>query len=73
MSRAHLASLLIFLAIALAGLAAFFAIRPAALAIAAFLAVGLVGSWLAGKAYDRLSTPEERRADLEDRVRNPDP
>ncbi|RXF68533.1 hypothetical protein [Hansschlegelia zhihuaiae] len=72
MSRARLASFAVFVVAAVAGLVAFAAADSVALAFGAFFAIGLVGMWLAGRVFDRLATPEERRSDLEDRVRNPD-
>ena len=72
MSRAAFSSLLVFLLVAACGLALFFLIRPVILGITAFLVMGMTGGSLAGRVFARLASPEERRRDLEDRVRNSD-
>lgn len=71
--RARLASLAVFLACGMAGMAAYLWLRPAALGLGAFVLLGLAGLWISGRVFDRLATPEQRRADLEERVRNSDP
>jgi hypothetical protein len=62
-------------AIALAGailaLVAWFALLPSWTAWAAGLVIVLAGFILAERTFRRLATPEQIRADLEDRVRNP--
>jgi membrane protein implicated in regulation of membrane protease activity len=70
--RARLASLAAFFAFGLAAIAAYLWLRPAAVGIAAFAVLGIAGLWLSVRVFDRLASPEQRRADLEDRVRNPD-
>ncbi|MDX8522314.1 hypothetical protein [Mesorhizobium dulcispinae] len=40
-------------------------------ACAAPIAIFIIGSLLADYAFSRLASPEEKRRDLEDRVRNP--
>ncbi|MBL8583476.1 MAG: hypothetical protein JNL61_14790 [Rhizobiaceae bacterium] len=70
--HARLLSVALFLAFGVAAVSAYLWLRPPAVGIAAFLLIGVLGLWLAGRVFDRLATPEERRADLEDRVRNPD-
>jgi hypothetical protein len=72
MSKAHLASLAAFLAFALAGIAGFFWAEWIVTGIGLFLGAGLAGSIVAAKLFDRLATPDEKRQDLEDRVRNQD-
>ena len=71
-SRAHLVSLTVFLAFAAEGMAGLFAMDTIVPGIAIFLGAGFVGSILSAKLFDRLSTPDERQRDLEDRVRNSD-
>lgn len=72
MSRAHLVSLTAFLAFAAAGLAGFFAVQSIIPGMAIFLGTGLVGSIVSARLFDRLSTADEKRRDLEDRARNSD-
>lgn len=72
MSKAGLYSIVIFLLFALGGLVLFFVIQPWLLGIAAFLFMGMIGSVAASRLFARLATPEEKRQDLEDRVRNSD-
>ena len=72
MSRAGLGSALVFLAFAAGGLLLFFHIHAAILGRLAFLALGLIGCAISARLFDRLATREEKRRDLEDRVRNPD-
>jgi hypothetical protein len=56
----------------LGGLALFFLVRPWILGAAAFVAMAMTGSVVASRLFTRLATPEEKRQDLEDRVRNSD-
>ena len=70
MSRAAFSSMIVFLLFAACALAMFFFIRPAILGIASFLVMGMTGGSLASRVFARLATPEEKRRDLEDRVRN---
>jgi hypothetical protein len=72
MSRAAFGSLIVFLLFATGGLALFFFIRPVILGIAAFLVMGMTGGSLASRVFTQLATPEDKRRDLEDRVRNSD-
>jgi Na+/glutamate symporter len=72
MSKAGIYSLAVFLAFALGGLALFFLVQPWLLGVAAFVAAGMIGSIVASRVFNRLATPEEKRQDLEDRVRNSD-
>ena len=66
MSKAHLCSILVFMAFQLAALAAF-----ATLGGFAFAFVAMAGCLASAIVFNRLASPEERRRDLEDRVRNP--
>lgn len=72
MSKAHLASLAAFLAFAFAGTAGFFWADRVLIGIGLFLGSGLVGSIVAARLFDRLATGDEKRRDLEERVRNQD-
>jgi hypothetical protein len=72
MSKAGYASIAAFLLFALGGLALFFLIRPWLLGAAAFLLMGMIGSVVASRLFARYATAEEKRQDLEDRVRNGD-
>lgn len=69
MRKAGLYSLVLF---ALGGLALFFLVRPWILGAAAFLLTGMIGCVIASRVFNRLATPDEKRQDLEDRVRNSD-
>jgi hypothetical protein len=64
--------MIVFLLFAACGLVLFFSVRPMALGIAAFLVAGMIGSSIASRVFARLATQEEKRRDLEDRVRNSD-
>lgn len=72
MSKAGTTSIAAFLLFALGGLALFFLIRPWILGAAAFLLMGMIGSVVASRLFARYATQEEKRQDLEDRVRNSD-
>ncbi len=72
MSKAHLAGISIFLLFAVAGLGLAALASSSFVAIAIFVIAGIAGSVVAGRLFDRLATPEEKRRDIEDRVRNPD-
>jgi len=72
MSKAGLLSMAVFLAFGLCGLALFALLRPFFLGVAAFVILGLAGSLFASRLFDRLATLEEKRRELEDRVRNSD-
>lgn len=72
MSKAGFASIAVFLIFALGGLALFFLVPSWALGVCAFLLMGMIGSVVASRVFNRLATPEEKRRDLEDRVRNSD-
>ena len=71
MSKARLASLAAFAAAAALGLAAFLLLKPFALAAGGFLFAAVVGMVLAGRVFDQLASPAERRADLAERARDP--
>ena len=71
MSKAGLGSAIVFLLFGAAGLALAAMIRPLWLDVAAFLFMGITGSLIAGRLFYRYDTLEEKRRDLEDRVRNP--
>jgi hypothetical protein len=72
MSKAGIFSLAVFLAFALGGLVLFFLIHPWVLGAIAFLFMGLTGMLVASRVFNRFAAPEEKRRDLEDRVRNSD-
>jgi hypothetical protein len=72
MSKAGFASIAAFLLFAAGGLALFFLMPSWLLGMAAFLVMGLAGTYAASRLFNRLATPEEKRLDLEDRVRNSD-
>lgn len=72
MSKAGYTSIAAFLLFALGGLALFFLIRPWILGAAGFLLMGMIGSVAASRLFARYASPEEKRQDLEDRVRNSD-
>lgn len=72
MNKAGLGSALVFLLFGGCGLVLAAILRPLWLGVAAFLAMGITGSLIAGRLFDRYATLEEKRRDLEDRVRNPD-
>jgi hypothetical protein len=72
MSKAGLASIAVFLAFALCGLALFALLRPFFLGVAAFVILGLMGSLIASHLFNQLATRDEKRRELEDRVRNSD-
>jgi len=71
-SKASLVSLSVFLLFAIAGLGLAAFVQPLWLEVAAFLVIGLIGSVAAGRIFNRLATQDEKRRDLEDRVRNSD-
>ena len=71
-SKAGYTSIIVFLLFTLIGLALFFLLRPWLLGAAAFLVMGMIGSVAASRLFARYATPEEKRQDLEDRVRNGD-
>jgi membrane protein implicated in regulation of membrane protease activity len=72
MSKAGIFSLATFLAFALGGLALFFLAQPWLLGVSAFAAMGTISSVIASRVFNRIATPEEKRQELEDRVRNAD-
>lgn len=72
MSKAGITSIAAFLLFALVGLALFFLIRPWLLGVAAFMVMAMIGSVVASRLFARFATQEEKRQDLEDRVRNSD-
>jgi ABC-type antimicrobial peptide transport system permease subunit len=72
MSKAGYTSIAAFLVFALCGLALFFLLRPWLVGVAAFLVTGMIGSLVASRLFARYATAEEKRQDLEVRVRNPD-
>ena len=55
------------------GFAAWFFLSPGWIAWAAAIVIVLAGFSLSERVFRRLGTPEQIRADLEDRVRNPPP
>jgi hypothetical protein len=69
-SKAGFISIAVFLLFALAGLALFFLVPSWLLGVAAFTAMGMSGSVVASRVFNRLATPEEKLQDLEDRARN---
>ena len=71
MSKAHWARLLIGLLGGALALYALLMLQPLWLGIAVFAVAMVVSSSAASAAFGRLATPDEVRADLEDRVRNP--
>jgi len=71
-SKAGTTSIAAFLLFALGGLALFFIVRPWLLGVAGFLLMAMIGSEVASRLFARYATPEEKRQDLEDRVRNSD-
>ena len=73
MSRASLARFAVFLAGASAFVAAFLRWGWSLAGFASMIGVWAGASLLAAWVYRRLASAEERRADLEDRVRNPPP
>jgi uncharacterized membrane protein YfcA len=70
--KASLLSVAVFLLFAGAGLGLAALLQPPWLGAAAFLAMGLIGSLASARIFNRLATPEEKRRELEDRVRNSD-
>ena len=72
MNKAGCLSIAVFLAFAAAGLALFAYLRSFFLGVAAFVILGLMGSLIASRLFNRLATQDEKRRDLEDRVRNSD-
>jgi hypothetical protein len=73
MSKAHLVSMAVFLLAAIGGLWLAATTHSELGAIGTFVVVSLAGAIVAGRLFDWLATPEEKRRDLEDRVRHPDP
>jgi hypothetical protein len=71
-SRASFCSVAAFLVFGAGGLALFFTLRPFFLGLAAFALMGLVGGVVAGRLFNRLASPEEKKREMEDRVRNSD-
>lgn len=72
MSKAGLLSIVVFFAFAVCGLFLFEFLRPFFLGVAAFVILGLMGSLAASRLFNHLATLDEKRRELEDRVRNPD-
>ena len=72
MSKAGLGSAIVFLLFGAAGLALAAMVRPLWLGVVGFLFMAISGSLIASRLFDRYATLEEKRRDLEDRVRNPD-
>lgn len=70
MIRPYAASLAILVALASAAFVAVYALEWPFNAVAG-LVLMLAAVILPGRVFDYLATPEERRRDLEDRVRNP--
>jgi len=68
MTKAHLFSVLVFMIFQIAALVAF-----ASLGGVAFAFIGMAGCLASSVVFNRLASTEERRRDLEDRVRNPPP
>lgn len=56
---------------AAAGVAALAVVTPVWLGVGVMLALWLIGGVLSERIFRRIATPEEVRADLEERVRNP--
>lgn len=67
-----LGSTMVFLLFGAAGLVLAAIIRPLWLGVTVFVLMGVIGSLVAGRLFDRYASLEEKRRDLEDRVRNPD-
>jgi hypothetical protein len=72
MSRASLCSVAAFLAFGAGGLVLFFVLKPFFLGLGAFAVMGLAAGVVAGRLFDRLASPEEKKREMEDRVRNSD-
>jgi hypothetical protein len=72
MTRAQLAALSAFLAIEVAALLALATLRSPANVIA-FPIIAIAGCYAGSAVFGVLASPDERRKDLEDRVRNPPP
>lgn len=72
MSKAHLVRTVVFLAFAAGGLILFFMAGKWWVGSAQFVAAGIVGGLISEWLFRRLATPDEKRLDLEDRVRNSD-
>ena len=72
MSKAHLARTLVFLIFAAGGLVLFFNAQRWWVGSAQFVCAGIIGGLISEWLFKRLATPEEKRRDLEDRVRNSD-
>ena len=66
MSKAHIASILVFLALSAGSLVAL-----AAYGLVAFVFTAVAACIAGGVVFNRLATAQERQCDLEDRVRNP--
>ena len=71
MSKAHLARLSIGLVGGALALWALLSLQPWWLGVVVFAGGMVTSSVAASRAFDRIATPDEVRADLEDRVRNP--
>lgn len=67
----HVWSFLVFLPFVAIGLVSFFYFDSAFYAYGSFLACSFFGMGFSRCVFDRTATPEEKQADLEDRVRNP--
>jgi hypothetical protein len=71
-SKAHLARTLAFLAFAAGGLGLFLTANAWWAGLALFLCAGSIGGVISEWLFRRLATLDEKRRDLEDRVRNSD-
>ena len=72
MSKAGCLSIAVFLVFAAAGLALFEFLHPFFLGVTAFVILGLMGSLVASRLFNRLAAENEKRQEMEDRVRNSD-
>jgi hypothetical protein len=72
MSKANLVSIVTFLLFAAAALWLAGTTHSPLGPIGTFVVVSLAGAIIAGRLFAWLATPEEKKRDLEERVRNPD-
>lgn len=72
MSKASFLSIAVFLIFGVCGLFLFEFLRPFFLGVAAFVILGLMGSLVASRLFNHMATLDEKRRELEDRVRNSD-